>query len=115
VVRLRYASSTRYLKHHQEQAYLLAKGNAPHPSRPLPDVTSWDYSGNRLHPTQKPVRPLKDLVEVFSRPGEVVLDPFCGSVSTLVAAKAIGRHPIGIELDGQHCFSASMRVQTMAT
>ncbi|MGG6898836.1 DNA methyltransferase [Rhizobium sp. BR 315] len=69
---------------------------------------------NRLHPTQKPIRPLKDLVNAFSRPGDVVLDPFCGSGSTLVAAKALGRRPIGIELSDQHCFTASMRVQTMA-
>ncbi|MFK3968603.1 DNA methyltransferase [Ensifer adhaerens] len=115
VFRKDYASSTRYLKHYHEQAYLLAKGHAPRPLRPLPDVMPWDYSGNRLHPTQKPVRPLKDLVEAFSRPGDVVLDPFCGSGSTLVAAKAVGRRPIGIELDGRHCFTASMRVQTMAT
>lgn len=110
----KYASSVRYLRHHHEQAYLLAKGKAPRPLRPLPDVMAWNYTGNRLHPTQKPVMPLQALVKAFSQPDDVVLDPFCGSGSTLVAAKAAGRRFIGIELDERHCFTASMRVQTLS-
>jgi site-specific DNA-methyltransferase (adenine-specific) len=106
-----YASSSRFLRHHHEQAYLLVKGKAPSPRRPLPDVLPWDYTGNALHPTQKPVRPLKALVEAFSQPGSVVLDPFCGSGSTLVAAKSLGRRALGIELNGAHCFAAAMRLQ----
>ena len=104
-----YASSRRYLRRHHEQAFLLAKGKAPCPLRPIADVMPWDYTGNILHPTQKPVRPLQTLVETFTRPGELVLDPFCGSGSTLVAAKAAGRDYLGIELDRQHRFTAAMR------
>ncbi|OBQ66492.1 DNA methylase (plasmid) [Mesorhizobium loti] len=108
-----YASSRRFLRHHHEQAYLLAKGKAPCPARPVSDVMPWDYTGNRLHPTQKPVAPLQALIESFSKPGDLVLDPFCGSGSTLVAAKAVGRRFLGIELDKQHQFTASMRVNAM--
>jgi len=108
-----YASSARFLRHHHEQAYLLAKGSAPSPARLLTDIRPWDYTGNRMHPTQKPVRPLAELIAAFTRPGDVVLDPFCGSGSTLVAAKSLGRRFIGIELDAGHRHTASLRVHSM--
>lgn len=108
-----YASSQRYVRHQHEQAYILAKGEAPCPVAPIASVMPWDYTGNPLHPTQKPVRPLQLIIEAFTRPGELVLDPFCGSGSTLVAAKACGRRYLGMELDAQHRFSAAMRTQSM--
>ncbi|TPK79022.1 DNA methylase [Mesorhizobium sp. B2-4-13] len=107
-----YASSRRHLAHHHEQAYLLAKGRPPCPRRPLPDVLPWDYTGNRLHPTQKPIRPLQMLIESLSRPGDLVLDAFCGSGSTLVAAQASGRHCLGFDLDARHAFTAGMRLHS---
>jgi adenine-specific DNA-methyltransferase len=51
-----YASSRGVLAHQHEQAYLLAKGRSQRPQWPLPDVLRWQYTGNTLHPTQKPVR-----------------------------------------------------------
>lgn len=107
-----YASSRRYLKHHHEQAYLLVKGEAPSPGDRISDVLPWDYTGNRLHPTQKPLRPLESLIKAFSKPGDLVLDPFCGSGSTLVAAQRCDRPFLGIELDKQHHFTASLRVHS---
>ena len=95
---------------HDEQAYVLAKGRPNRPARPLPDVLPWYYTGNRLHPTQKPVPSLKPIIEAFTRPGDVVLDPFCGSGSTLLAAKLLGRRYIGIELDARHCRTAKARL-----
>lgn len=106
----KYASSSRYLKHQHEQAYLLAKGNAPLPESPMSDVIDWRYTQNRLHPTQKPLVALLGLVQSFSRPGQLVLDPFCGSGSTLVAAKHLKRDYLGIELSGKHCGTAGMRL-----
>ena len=51
------------------------------------------------HIAQKPVRLLRALVELSTLPGQLVLDPFCGSGSTLVAAKASGRKYLGFEID----------------
>lgn len=49
-------------------------------------------------PTQKPLALLTHLVKVHSRPGELVADFFCGSGTTLVAAKALGRRAFGCDL-----------------
>ena len=51
------------------------------------------------------------LVESFSRPGDTVLDPFAGSGSTLLAAKMLGRHWLGVELDGKYHAAASKRLK----
>jgi site-specific DNA-methyltransferase (adenine-specific) len=110
VFRKRYASSVRFLRHHHEQAYLLAKGDPGIPEMALPDVADWTYTGNRLHPTQKPVGALRPFVEAFCKPGGIVLDPFCGSGSTLVAARELGRNFLGIELDRQHYRTACQRL-----
>jgi adenine-specific DNA-methyltransferase len=106
----RYSSGRGLLAYRHEQAYLLAKGNPQRPAIPLPDVQQWHYTGNRLHPTQKPVRSMKPLIETFTRRGDVVLDPFCGSGSTLLAAKILGRRYIGIELDAEHARTARGRL-----
>ncbi len=107
----RYASSQRFLRAQHEQAYLLVKGNATPPRSPPPDVIPWTYTGNRLHPTQKPVGIFTPLIEALTKPGDTVLDPFCGSGSTLVAARDLGRRFIGIELDPVHHQPASRRLQ----
>ncbi len=106
----RYAASRQFFEHRHEQGYLLAKGNAALPAEPLPDVLPWAYTGNRLHPTQKPVQPLQRLIESLCRPGGTVLDPFCGSGSTLLAAKLAGRPFIGFELDRRHHATALKRL-----
>jgi len=110
VFRKQYASKTRFLSYRHESAYLLAKGRPALPENPVSDVLDFPYSGNRLHPTQKPVQPLKTLIGTFTKPGEVVLDAFCGSGSTLVAAQELGRRFIGIELDEQHHRTARSRL-----
>jgi DNA modification methylase len=104
-----YPSNRRFLSYRHEQAYLLAKGNPALPAQPVSDVQPWQYSGNKLHPTQKPVSALMPLIAAFSKPGDVVLDPFCGSGSTLVAAALSSRQYIGIELSPEHCETARRR------
>ncbi len=106
----RYASSTRFFESRHEQAYLLAKGDVTPPAAPLPDVMDWQYTGNRLHPTQKPAECLTPLVRAFCRPQGLVLDPFCGSGSSLVAARDAGCAWLGIELDASHHATASKRL-----
>ena len=55
------------------------------------------------HPTVKPCRMLEDaLLDVTNR-GEVVIDPFCGSGSTLIAAENTGRICRAVEIDGLYC------------
>lgn len=93
-----------------EQAYLLAKGEVSPPEHPVPDVIDFDYTGNRLHPTQKPISALAPLIECFTRPGELVLDPFCGSGSTLEAARSLGRDWLGVELDATHHATVKARL-----
>lgn len=93
-----YVSKSTFVGYQHENAYILAKGRPPLPAEPLGDVQSWQYTGNRHHPTEKPVASLQPLIESFTRPGAIVLDPFGGSGSTCVAAAQAGRRYIGIEL-----------------
>ncbi len=62
------------------------------------------------HPTQKPLGILDPLLRYSAPPGGIVLDPFCGSGSTLVAAKRLGLRAIGIEINERHCESAVRRL-----
>lgn len=110
VWRKNYASNTGFLKAHHEQAYVLVKGNPAKPESPLEDVQPWEYSGNRIHPTEKAVSILQPLVRSFSQPGDVVLDPFAGSGSSLVAAALAGRSYLGIELETKYCDLARRRL-----
>jgi site-specific DNA-methyltransferase (adenine-specific) len=105
-----YASSERFTAMRHESAYVLAKGRPALPRTALPDVLPFPYTGNRLHPTQKPVAPLRTVIEAFTTPGQLVLDPFAGSGSTLAAARASGRDWLGIELDAGHAAIARARV-----
>jgi DNA modification methylase len=54
------------------------------------------------HPTEKPVGLMSLLISVVTKPGGVVLDPFAGSGATLVAAAALGRKAIGVEIDEKY-------------
>lgn len=53
----------------------------------------------KIHPAQKPVKLLKKLIETFTDPGDVVIDPCCGSGTTLRAARELGRSSYGFEID----------------
>lgn len=53
----------------------------------------------KIHPTQKPVRLLKRLIDIFTDPGDVVIDPCAGSASTLRAAAEMRRNAYGFEID----------------
>jgi DNA modification methylase len=110
VFRKTYSSKSRFLRYQHEQAFLLAKGRPPLPRQPLRDVMDMPYSGNKLHPTQKPVSALAPLIRSFSLPGELVLDPFTGSGSTCAAAALTNRKYFGIELDPEYHQAASLRM-----
>jgi DNA modification methylase len=111
VFRKTYSSKRRFFSYQHEQAYLLAKGRPPLPKQPLADVMDMPFSGNKLHPTQKPVAALAPLVRSFTLPGELILDPFAGSGSSCAAAMLTSRRYIGIELDAEYFHHASARLE----
>lgn len=67
-----------------------------------------------MHPTEKAVSILKPLIQAFSKPGEVVLDPFAGSGSKLVAAALSGRDYLGVELEAKYVAYARRRLAGVA-
>lgn len=52
----------------------------------------------KIHPTQKPVNLLKQLIEIFTDENDVVIDPCCGSGATLRASRELNRHSYGFEI-----------------
>ncbi len=65
---------------------------------------------NNGHPSPKPLSVIRHLVETLTTPDEVVIDPFLGSGTTLVAAKQLGRRAIGIEVEERFCEMAAQRL-----
>lgn len=70
------------------------------------DWFEWKRDGKeipKIHPAQKPVGVLKRLIEIFTDPGEVVIDPVAGSGSTLRACLETGRSGYGFEISRDFC------------
>jgi DNA modification methylase len=85
----------------------------------------WDYAGVNsfrkdrmdelaMHPTVKPVALVADAIKDCSRRREIVLDPFCGSGTTIIAAEKTGRRGRGIEYEPRFCDVAVRRWQDYA-
>jgi site-specific DNA-methyltransferase (adenine-specific) len=66
--------------------------------------------GTKLHPTEKPVDLMKILIENSSKKNDIVLEPFAGCGSTLLACKETGRNFIGFELDKHYHSIAEKRL-----
>lgn len=83
----------------------------PHRRRP-PNVLRFPrvHHSAARHPTEKPLALMRYLVETLARPGDVILDPFCGVGSTLVAAAQLGHDALGIELAPGYAREAAVRV-----
>lgn len=65
------------------------------------------------YPTQKPLPLVREFVELFSDPDDLVLDPFCGSGTTLVAAAERGRRAIGIDISDEALTVAARRLENL--
>lgn len=69
------------------------------------------YPPNNHHPTQKIVPVMAWLCSLLSNPGDLILDPFCGSGTTCVAAKQLGRRWISMEISEKYCAIARERLK----
>jgi len=65
-------------------------------------------------PTQKPEMLLRGCIEVTTKPGDLILDPFCGSGTTGVAAVQLGRRFVGIEICHEYAEIARKRISEAA-
>jgi site-specific DNA-methyltransferase (adenine-specific) len=68
----------------------------------------------RLHPTQKPIGLMLELVRLFTRPGDLVIDPFCGVGTTGAACMRLGRRFIGVEKSTSYASMACARLRREA-
>ena len=65
------------------------------------NIMDWDRDTEteKIHPTQKPIKVLENLIKIFTDEGDVVIDPVAGSGSTLIAAENLKRKAYGFEID----------------
>lgn len=70
-----------------------------------------DNESEKIHPTQKPVKLLERLIELFTDEGDVVIDPCAGSGSTLIAAENLGRKSHGFEIKKDFHAAASKWIE----
>lgn len=86
-------------------------GKDPYQGQLKPDgKICYDSDRETDHPCPKPIGSWKWLVNRASVPGDVIIDPFMGSGTTLVAAKDLGRVAIGIEIEEKYCEIAAKRL-----
>ena len=70
-----------------------------------------EINERRVHPTQKPVALMRWILERWSKPGDLILDPYMGSGPVARACLDLGRRYIGIELEEKYCEIAVKRLQ----
>ena len=73
-----------------------------------------DSSAPKLHPTQKPVKLLEQLISIFTDEGDVVIDPCAGSGSTLIAAHNMNRRGYGFEIKKEFFSAANEWIESNA-
>lgn len=96
-----------------ELVALMAKPDFAIPDRGLPDIWRCQFASFKPngHPAEKPEALVRRILENSAlRPGDLVLDPFMGSGTTAVAARALGLRFVGIEAEERWCEVAARRV-----
>jgi len=95
-----------------ELAIVAHKGQCP--IRGKRDGSVWQegkvFNLTQQHPTEKPVTLMERIIDKFTDPDALVIDPFLGSGTTAVAAKKLGRRFIGIEISEDYCKIAEQRL-----
>ena len=74
------------------------------------NVISCKRSKRTDHPSPKPVQLIQALIEVVTKPGDLIIDPFCGSGTTIEAAKNSGRNAVGLEILPEHVDTARSHI-----
>jgi len=74
------------------------------------NILEFPKENTGVHPTQKPVALMYYLLKTYSKENDLILDPFCGSGTTCVAAKMLGRRYIGIDISEKYCEIARKRI-----
>lgn len=101
-------------RNQHELVLYASKGTPRVVSHAVPNVIQSRRAPNDDHQSPKPIDLMSRLLEVVSAPGDLVIDPFMGSGSTLVAARNLGRRAIGIEIEERYCEIAARRLEQQA-
>jgi site-specific DNA-methyltransferase (adenine-specific) len=102
---------------------LIYNDRRANPAGKMPDDVWTEYSRvcgtfkerTRWHPCQMPESLLKRIIAVSSKPGDCVLDPFCGSGTTAAAAQQLGRNYLGVEISDKYVQNARKRLSQLKT
>jgi DNA modification methylase len=100
------AFMSQYIPNYEPCIYAFKEGHSPQWYGPTDEKTVWELkkeSKNEYHPTQKPIELPERAIANSSKIGQVVLDLFLGSGSTMVAAHQLNRKCYGMELDPMYC------------
>lgn len=96
-----------FVKGHTEPFAVDVRGKVKHDCY----VKSSPEAVNTNHPAQKPLNILKDIIQWCSNKGEIVLDPYCGSGTTLIAADNLERKWVGIEIEQKYVELAKRNIE----
>jgi DNA modification methylase len=97
-------------RNQHELVVYASKGTPRVLAHDVPNVIACRREDNEFHQSPKPLPLMSKLLAVTSDVGDLVLDPFMGSGSTLRAAKDLGRKAIGIEIEERYCEIAAKRL-----
>lgn len=93
-----------------EEIYVLGKGWAGQRRTNVYRIPKVAHANNPGHPTPKPIPLMEALIEYA--PAGVIADPFAGSGATLIAARALGRRAIGVEMNEQYAETTARRLSS---